>query len=158
MDWSTLGSIASVIGVIGGLVSVVFLVLEIRRNAQAIEGATVQNLMGMEAQVFTWLADHAELYLRGSQDFRGLTEVEAFRFTQAVKLYMSLFYAAFKQYEQALIDPEVWQAYEASLQVNLARPGFAACWQGFQASYPASFRVRIAQFQPDGSAKGAVAP
>lgn len=148
MDWSTLGAIASIIGVIGGLVSVVFLVLEIRRNAQAIEGATVQNLMGMESQVFTWLAENAELYLRGSRDFAALNEVEAFRFTQAVKLYMSLFYAAFKQYEQALIDPEVWLAYEASLQANLARPGFLACWTGFQTSYPASFRARVAALLP----------
>ena len=144
MDWTTLGSIASVIGVIGGLISVVFLVLEIRRNARAIEGATVQGLMQMEAQVFTWLADHAELYLRGSADFTVLDPVEAFRYTQAVKLYMSLFYAAFKQYEQQLTDPEVWTAYEDSLRANLARPGFAACWQGFQLSYPATFRAHLA--------------
>ena len=150
MDIATLGSIASVVGVIGGLVSVVFLVLEIRRNAKAIEGATVQGLMQMEAQVFTWLAEHADLYLRGGEDFAALTPVEAFRYTQAVKLYMSLFYAAFKQFEQQLIDPEVWNAYEASLRSNLARPGFAACWQGFATSYPASFGARLAGLVPSG--------
>jgi hypothetical protein len=144
MDWTTLSAIASLVGVIGGLVSVVFLVLEIRRNAKAIEGATVQGLMQMEAQVFTWLADHAELFLKGGADFAALTPVEAFRYTQAVKLYMSLFYAAFKQYEEQLTDPEVWHAYEDSLRTNLARPGFAACWQGFQGSYPTSFRAHLA--------------
>lgn len=144
MDWSTLGNIASVIGVAGGLVSVYFLVLEIRRNAMAIEGATVQGLMEMEAQVFTWLAENAELFLKGGEDFARLSPIEAFRYTQAVKLYMSLFYAAFKQFEQELIDPEVWIAYEESLRANLTQPGFAACWRGFHTSYPQSFRDRVA--------------
>lgn len=144
MDWSTIGSVASVVGVVGGLISICFLVLEIRRNAMAIEGTTVQSLMEMEFNTFSYLAEHADLYLRGLQDFVALDPVEAFRFTQAVKLYMSLYYAAFKQFEQHLIDPEVWEAYEASLKTNLGRPGFVTCWQGFQTSYPAGFRARVA--------------
>ena len=44
MPWDAITGLASIVGVVGGLVSVTFLILEIRRNAQAIEGATVQSL------------------------------------------------------------------------------------------------------------------
>jgi len=36
MDWGQITAITSIIGVAGGLISVVFLVYEIRRNAQVI--------------------------------------------------------------------------------------------------------------------------
>jgi hypothetical protein len=140
MDWSIIGTIASIVGVVGGLISVCFLIFEIRHNAMAIEGATVQSLMGMEFNTFSYLSEHADLYLRGLEDFEGLDQVEAFRFMQAVKLYMSLYYAAFKQHEQQLIDAEVWDAYAASLKDNLKHSGFATCWQKFHTSYPEIFR------------------
>ena len=144
MPWDQISTVASVIGVIGGLVSVIYLILEIRRNSMAIEGATVQSLMAMEQDLFTTLADHADIYLAGCARFDTLTEVESFRFNRYVGAYMSLYYAAFKQFEQRLIDLEVWIAYRNSMQSNLARPGFRACWRTFDQHYPASFRAAIA--------------
>jgi hypothetical protein len=44
LDRTVITAIATILGVIGGLISVVFLILEVRRNAPAIEGATVQSL------------------------------------------------------------------------------------------------------------------
>ena len=65
LDFSLITAVATVIGVIGGLISVIFLVYEIRRNALAIEGSTVQSLMSLEAQIFATILTHAALYLRG---------------------------------------------------------------------------------------------
>ena len=64
-QWDQITALASVVGVVGGLISVYFLVLEVRRNAQAIEGATVQSLMSFEKDVFYMLASNAGVYLRG---------------------------------------------------------------------------------------------
>lgn len=144
MSWDLMSTVASIVGVIGGLVSVVFLILEIRRNSMAIEGSTVQSLMAMEQDLFTILADHAEIYLAGCSHFESLGEVDAFRFSRYVGAYMSLYYAAFKQFEQRLIDLEVWIAYRNSMQSNLAKPGFGACWRTFDQNYPATFRAAIA--------------
>ncbi len=66
------------VGVVGGLISVYFIVLEIRRNAQATEGATVQSLMSMEKDVFGLLANNAGLYLRGCEDISKLSAEEKF--------------------------------------------------------------------------------
>ena len=66
-DWNLISQIASVVGVAGGLISVSFLVLGVRRNARAIEGATVQSLMNFEKDVFAMIAADAPLFLKGCE-------------------------------------------------------------------------------------------
>lgn len=141
--WEQITAVASVIGVVGGLISVGFLVYEVRRNAQAIEGATVQSLMTLEAQVFSVLAEHAELYVRGCADVKQLSSVERFRFQELVAVVMSLTYSAFVQHEQRLIDDEVWEAYVNAMLLRLEKPGFLVGWRGIETGYPKSFRSTI---------------
>lgn len=140
MNWEIIGAVSTVLGVIGGLVSVYFLTLEVRRNAQAIEGATVQSLMNFEQAVFALLIDNAAVFLKGSADRDSLAPDARFKFDKLVQAYMSLYYSAFKQHEQSLIDPEVWDAYARALRDKLTKPGFAASWQDVRESYPVSFQ------------------
>ncbi len=142
-QWDQITSVATIIGVVGGLISVYFLVLEIRRNAQATEGATVQSLMSMEKDVFGLLANHAKLYLRGCDDVSKLTAVEKFQFERLVAVQMSLSYSAFVQYGQELIDEEVWEAYANALNKYLSAPGFRASWKTMELQYPKSFRDTV---------------
>jgi len=143
MNWDFIVALATVLGVIGGLISVGFLVYEVRRNAQAIEGATVQSLMTLEAQVFSVLAEHAALYTRGCRDLDTLDEVELFKFQELVAVVMSLSYSAYVQHQQNLIDDEVWDAYVNAMVLRLDKPGFLTSWRGIEMGYPASFRAVI---------------
>jgi hypothetical protein len=143
--WDQITALATVVGVIGGLISVYFLVLEVRRNAQAIEGATVQSLMSLEKEVFGLLADNAALHLRGCADFSRLSAEDKFRFERLVAVQMSLYYSAFVQFGQGLIDAEVWQAYFTALKTYLGEPGFRSAWQVMAMRYPASFRNYIGE-------------
>lgn len=148
MNWEIIGAVSTVLGVVGGLVSVYFLVHEVRRNALAIEGSTVQSLMSFEQSVYALKAEHAAAYIKGSKDRDSLTPETRLKFDMVVQAYMSLQYSAFKQHEQGLIDHEVWQAYENGLRDDLTQPGFAASWASFQTSYPASFQKSVASLQP----------
>lgn len=143
MDYGLITAIASGLGVVGGLVSLVFLILEVRHNAHAIEGATVQSLMSLEFEVFGLIGTHAELYLKGCEGLDGLDAPERLRFDRIVGAQMSMYYSAFVQFQQGLIVPEVWEAYDNALKVTLEKPGFAACWQAMQTRYPRSFRARF---------------
>ena len=75
-QWDQITALSSVLGVVGGLISVYFLVLEVRRNALAIEGATVQSLMSFEKDVFQMLANNADVYLRGCEDISKLSAAQ----------------------------------------------------------------------------------
>ena len=142
-NWEQITALSTVIGVVGGLISVYFLVLEVRRNAQAIEGATVQSLMSFEKDVFTILANNAGLFLRGCGDISQLSAEDRFKFDKLVTAQMSLFYSAFVQFEQKLIDEEVWEAYLNALKRNMRTPGFLLSWKATEVTYPESFRRMI---------------
>ena len=148
MNWDVIGAVATVLGVLGGFVSVYFLIHEVRRNALAIEGATVHSLMNFEQAVYGVLIENAALFVKGSLDCNNLAPDARFRFDMVVQSYMSLHYSAFKQHEQGLIDAEVWQAYANAMTAKLKKPGFAASWAGMQANYPQTFQNFIAGLVP----------
>lgn len=148
MNWDVIGAVSTVLGVLGGFVSVYFLIHEVRRNALAIEGATVHSLMNFEQAVYTLLVENAALFVKGSQDRSSLAADARFKFDMVVQSYMSLHYSAFKQHEQGLIDAEVWQAYANAMRAKLARPGFAASWAAMQIHYPQTFQNFIATLLP----------
>jgi hypothetical protein len=143
LDWTVITAIATILGVIGGLVSVVFLILEVRRNAQAIEGATVQSLMSFEKDVFALIANNAELYVKGSAGLSRLTAAQKLSFERIVSVQMSLAYSAYVQFQQQLIDDEVWDAYFSALNKYMQAPGFHESWKSFENSYPKSFRDMV---------------
>ncbi len=144
MNWEVITAVSTIAGVIGGLVSVYFLIHEVRRNSLAIEGAAVQSLMTFEQAVFALLIDNAATFLAGAADRDTLSPEEQFRFDKLVQAYMSLHYSAFKQHEQGLIDLEVWEAYRNALRAKMQRPGFSASWQTVHMSYPAGFQAAVA--------------
>jgi hypothetical protein len=143
LNWDIVIGVSTVIGVIGGLVSVVFLILEVRRNAQAIEGATVQSLMNFEQSVYSLAIAHAPLVLAGGADRAALSPEERFTYDNVVQAYMSLYYSAFEQHRNALIDAEVWEAYRNAIRHKMRDPGFAESWQEVSESYPAPFRQAV---------------
>lgn len=143
-DWNLISQIASVIGVAGGLISVGFLVLGVRRNARAIEGSTVQSLMNFEKDVYAMIAADSGLYLKGCENPEELSPADALKFSRIISTQMSLFYSAFVQHGEGLIDDEVWEAYANALRTYLKPAGYRATWQKMELHYPKSFRDMIA--------------
>ena len=143
MNWELVSAVAGVLGVVGGLVSVIFLILEVRRNALAIEGATVQSLMSFEHAVYALIAANAKIYLAGLEDREALAPENRLKFDMVVQSYMSLFYSAFTQHEQGLIDPDVWVAYTNAVHKRMESPGFVASWSLSCTSYPERFQAFV---------------
>lgn len=144
VDWTAVEAIAAVAGVIGVVISIVFLIYEVRHNARAIEGSTIQSLMSLEREVFSLLAENADLMTKGGWQFETLSDVERYRYERSVGSYMSLIYSAFIQHERDLVDNEVWEAYMGALARHLNAPGFASTWEQIKVGYPTSFRENIA--------------
>lgn len=144
LDWNQITALSSLAGVIGGLVSVIFLIHEVRHNAHAIEGATVQSLMSLEADVFALIGNNADLCLRGNENPAQLSPAERLKYDRIVASQMSLYYSAYVQLQQGLMDEEVWDAYFNAVQGSMVQPGFLQSWQTMQTRYPVSFRHKIA--------------
>lgn len=157
VNWAAIEGIASVAGAIGVIISIIFLIYEVRHNARAIEGATVQSLMSLEREVFGLLAENAALMTKGGVDAASLTEVEQYQYERGVGTYMSLIYSAYIQHQRDLIEDEVWNAYLNALERHMQAPGFAEAWLRIGVGYPQSFRDLIKmKFSPISSSKEAV--
>jgi hypothetical protein len=149
-NWEQITAIATVLGVLGGLISVGFVIYEVKRNADAIEGATVQGLMSLEVQVFSVLATNSGVYERGAADLANLTSGEHFLFNRLVACKLSLLNSAFVQYEQQLIDEDVWLAYVRAFHSDAESPGFLTTWREIEHRYPQRFRdgIKVGERSP----------
>lgn len=143
IDWNAIEAIAAVAGVIGVVISIIFLIYEVRHNARAIEGATVQSLMSLEREVFSLMAENAELMTKGGDQYESLSDAEAYQYERVVGSYMSLIYSAFIQYERDLVLDEVWDAYVGALERHIRKPGFANVWEQIKVGYPVSFQTEM---------------
>lgn len=143
VNWAAIEGIASVAGAIGVIISIIFLIYEVRHNARAIEGATIQSLMSLEREVFSLLAENAALMTKGGADAAALTEVERYQYERGVGTYMSLMYSAYIQHQRGLIDDEVWDAYLHALARHMQASGFAEAWLHICVGYPKSFQSLI---------------
>ncbi len=103
----------------------------------------MQALMSFEKDVFVLIADSAEIYLKGCAAEARLSAVEKLKFERIVSAQMSLFYSAFVQFEQHLIDDDVWDAYVSALKGYLIAPGFKASWIAVEHGYPRRFRELV---------------
>ena len=142
-NWAAIEAISSVVGGISVVASVFFLIFEIRHNAKAIEGATVQSLMSLEREVFALLADHADLVTRGCESYSNLPKQEKYQFERVAGAQLSLTYSAHVQLSRGLMDLEVWDAYLNALKRYTATPGFLECWTAIKNNYPRSFRSMV---------------
>lgn len=148
VNWPAIEGIASVAGAVGVIISIIFLIYEVRHNARAIEGATVQSLMSHEQEVFSILSENAELMTKGGADPASLTEVEVYRYERGVGTHMSLIYSAHMQLKRGLVEDEVWDVYVDALKRNMQAVGFAGAWSHIAIGYPKSFRDSISEKFP----------
>jgi len=154
LNWAAIEGIASVAGALGVVLSIIFLIYEVRHNARAIEGATVQSLMTLEREVFGLLAENAELMTKGGATPASLSEVEQYQYERGVGTYFSLIYSAYMQHERDLVEDEVWDAYLNALARHMLAPGFSEAWSRISVGYPKSFQDLIeAKFPHSASAK-----
>ena len=58
-------------------------------------------------------------------------------------MQMSLTFSGHVQFQQQLIDDEVWDAYFNALNKYMKAPGFHEKWKRFENSYPKSFRDMV---------------
>ena len=146
MNWNAIAAIAETFGAIGVVITVAYLAFQIRQNTNSIQGSTEQTLMSLEMSMYHLLAQHADLYKRGSADVADLTPDETNVFEFLVSAVMSQMYSAFAQYRRKLITPAVWETYLTEWESDyLTHSGFQHQWELIEHAYPKDFRQSLDQ-------------
>jgi len=148
LNWDAIGAIAESLGVIGVIVTVVYVGVQIRHNSQAVQGATEQALMTQEMALYALLAEHANIYRRGSERIDQLDVDEYVVYENLVAAQMSQLYSAFVQFQRGLIPQSVWGAYTADWPDYMAQAGFCQTWGSIKHGWPAEFKQCFDEITP----------
>ena len=120
------GVIAEIVGGLAIVVTLIFLIMEVRGNSEAIRAQTAQATFGISAESFYYPEGNLALdkMLLGE-------ELSAEEFSHATSLLAAIFTTFdnhYYQYRQGTLDEEIHEAYRARLELVMESEGVRDFW------------------------------
>lgn len=133
MNWDAIGAMGEVFGAAGVILTLAYLARQMRLNTIAMRNETQRDSTQMVINAYSPViadAEVASIFLRGLDDYRGLSEVEQIRFhyvcvqrLQAAALNRS-FEATFDQH----VTHEMFTGLESWIERMMRHEGFRNWW------------------------------
>jgi hypothetical protein len=128
-EWA---SIASVVSAVTLVVSVIYVSVQIRHNTRAVRASAFQQVVESFAGISLDIAKDknlVDLYLRGSQEFASLSDVERAQFSLMLLSFLRRAENVFFQTQIQLLQAEHWSGIRDSINAIVAPPGARDCWR-----------------------------
>jgi hypothetical protein len=152
MNVESLANYADVIGGIAVIVSLIYVGMQIRRNAKSSQSQANQSVHESLANVSLEVAKDPELSSftrRGMIAFEELTEEEQFRFTILMVTLFRRFENIFYQYQKGFLEEELWEGYRQSMLLYFYTSGGRAFWNLRGLHFSELFRNYLDSTSPD---------
>ncbi len=133
--------IAEIVGGLAIVVTLVFLIMEVRGNSEAIRAHTAQATFGISAESFYYPEGNLALdkMLLGE-------ELSAEEFSHATSLLAAIFTTFdnhYYQYRQGTLDEEIHEAYRARLELVLESDGVREFWDDLRPLHTRAFQAYV---------------
>ncbi|XOV87352.1 MAG: hypothetical protein ACFHX7_20750 [Pseudomonadota bacterium] len=126
MNWEAVGAIGEIVGAVAVVVTLIYLIVQIKQNTRSVHAATIQTNVSDFNSLNIHLATTpklAEIFDRGSADPEGLSAEEQYSFLWLSRSYMNLYQNLFDQYQQGTLPERVWNKHTDELKALMAQPG-----------------------------------
>lgn len=146
MNWDAIGAIAELLGGLGVMITLGFLALQIRHNAQAVQNETLAELnatMTARMMMFAQSGELAKILRSGLGSYSGLSQVDRFRFHLAISTILRHYETAFIAWKNGLLEKESWQGMETMLNEMLRGEGTRRYWEAQGHAYSEAFRAHV---------------
>jgi hypothetical protein len=146
MTIQDLGSLGELIAAVATIITLAYLALQIRQNTVVSRASTVQETARITTTLAQSLYGDPELALlfdRGRQDLTQLSDAERSRFSYIMIAFMRLGQNAHYQFEQGMMDEDVWSGYRERVLQWVAEPGARQWWSENRASYSQTFAAFV---------------
>ena len=136
MEWdlASLANLGEFVGGIGGIVTLVYLAVQVRSNTTAqrneIEARTLERLGGMQ-RMFTTDADVSDMYNRGLTDPTALTFGERMRFAWYCTEFFGAMEFLFAQHRRGNVSEDLWQRWDKTFHFWMHFPGMLSFYVAF---------------------------
>ncbi len=142
MDITTLAAWGEFLGGIAVVISLVYLAAQIRSNTKTVRASNFNHLIDKNEEFNDILLDAGltSLWLRGMDDFEGLSVEDQARFTGMISHPFNAAQRAWNFYQQGLVTEQMFEAQTHAMIVNLEMDGVKEWWKASQHWWPADFR------------------
>ena len=142
-NWEAVGAIGELVGGGAVLITLIYLVVQVRQQSRNISSTTTQGIFAQFNDLTMLLASDPELakaFEQGLQNPESLNEDDAFRFTYVARAVMNIYLNLYDQYSQGACPKYLWMRqvreikalYDQSpglRQFRKADPGFEALFE-----------------------------
>jgi len=152
---SYVGELISAVVVV---ISVLYLAVQIKQNTRSIRTQAVYELSSLFAEHQTRLAydkDFVDVYLRGVQDFDGLSPQEQVRFSLEVAALLRIFAEMHFQRCEYTIDENMWTGIASVIADLMSYTGYQSVWKKRRHQYNKEFQQYVDNLLQDTSLKKA---
>ena len=141
MSLSDLASVSEIVGSIAILVTLIFLLFQMKQNTRAIEASSSQDAAEAESNAIVQLLNHPDIAIALTKD--ELTDVEAVRVFAYLSLLLRAHEQYWRQYQLRVIDDVTLARYEGALVAQLSFPSSRNWWSVYQARFDRGFSARV---------------
>ena len=131
MSVETLASWSQIIGVVGGLATLIFVGFQIRDNSKAVRAATAQAVHDNYASWYLALSSNENALATSAKGFASLDSLapgEKMQFVCTFMSFLSHSQNAFHQWREGHLSEGLWAGWEALVMNLVNTPGGAKFW------------------------------
>ena len=147
MDWDAIGAIGETVGALGVILSVLYLAIQIRKDAAARVAETSHSLAARAGQVQQILSENRELagiWRKAlSGDVEGFDDADLTQFETFLSVVTRSYEDGFFQHRKGLIEEEFWLGTVGSLSDVVRAPGYVTWWQTHKHWYREDFQTFV---------------
>lgn len=147
MNWTKASAIAEIISSVAVVITLVYLLLELQQNTNALEASTRQAALDNSMQVLQTAIDYPELWLSRTKDT--LTETERIRLSAYLFQAVRRAQVAWQQYQAGALDEAGWTAVRQALIGNLDTPQPRKWWDYYSPIFDEEFRTIVNELMED---------
>lgn len=143
MTLEALGNLGEAIGATAVVLSLIYLVIQLKQTTQSVRSATYQSIVATAASCNQTISQNKELarILRlGSLDVENLDEDERVQFSFLCMQFIDIFENLYLQYVHGTLDDDYWIPRSKAFLELFGSPGFLESWSQCRINYSESFR------------------
>ena len=143
-----LGNYGEFVGAIAVVITLGYLAVQIRQNSRNVEesvralrlnaaDSTVESFSRFRERISR--SDIAALYVKGTDNYAGLSEQEKLQFGAVMDEYMFTYWSVFRRRQEGTYEDADWNAHILAIRQVLSRRGSADWWRERKQVYPPAF-------------------
>ena len=136
---------ANLAEILGGgivLVTLIFLVIQLRQNTRALKSATLQGSQANSISIYQMLVDESmlEVLIKGMPRPSELTPVERGKFNSYWAIALLNYQETYFQIRAGFYEPDLFDGWWQALRNNFLSPGFRLHWEHRSYTLSSEFR------------------